>query len=262
MTEARRNPMFWPLVVILAIGAVYFVVQFFAPALQPDPTVAPTTMLLATNTTSPTRVTEVSRTSSPTETFTPTLEANFYINSFTPVAAHDCPNTDCAVLVEFPMGARLDVVEVLADGESIGGDTIWYRVRVDDGDVFVHRSFVALLHPTAGTSPTATIVRPTRTLTETATVAYDPAGTATAKAGGSFSTQPIQQPQIIVTLPPAPPTWTQRPPNTPVRIPTQRPSSFTCPQNCDGARAMGLSAQQAASCGLDRDGDGVACYGD
>ncbi len=38
--------------------------------------------------------------------------------------------------------------------------------------------------------------------------------------------------------------------------------SFTCPSNCDGAVAMGLSAAQAASCGLDRDGDGVACYGD
>lgn len=40
-------------------------------------------------------------------------------------------------------------------------------------------------------------------------------------------------------------------------------SSFTCPRNCDGAVAMGLSPQQAASCpGLDRDHDGVACYGD
>lgn len=38
--------------------------------------------------------------------------------------------------------------------------------------------------------------------------------------------------------------------------------NFQCPRNCDGARAAGLSAQQAASCGLDRDGDGVACYGD
>lgn len=40
------------------------------------------------------------------------------------------------------------------------------------------------------------------------------------------------------------------------------PSQFTCPSNCAGARAMGLSPQQAASCGLDRDHDGVACYGD
>lgn len=39
-------------------------------------------------------------------------------------------------------------------------------------------------------------------------------------------------------------------------------TSFTCPSNCTQARAMGLSASQAAACGLDRDGDGVACYGD
>jgi len=39
-------------------------------------------------------------------------------------------------------------------------------------------------------------------------------------------------------------------------------SGFTCPSNCDGAKAMGLTAQQAASCPeLDRDHDGVACYG-
>lgn len=46
--------------------------------------------------------------------------------------------------------------------------------------------------------------------------------------------------------------------------PAQQPAApgFTCPSNCDGARAMGLSAEQAATCpGLDRDNDGVACYG-
>lgn len=38
--------------------------------------------------------------------------------------------------------------------------------------------------------------------------------------------------------------------------------SFVCPSNCDEAVSRGVSAEQAASCGLDRDGDGVACYGD
>lgn len=33
------------------------------------------------------------------------------------------------------------------------------------------------------------------------------------------------------------------------------------PGNCSTAVAMGLSAQQAAAAGLDRDGDGEACYG-
>lgn len=45
--------------------------------------------------------------------------------------------------------------------------------------------------------------------------------------------------------------------------PPQQQQNFTCPSNCDGARAMGLTASQAATCpGLDRDGDGVACYDD
>jgi hypothetical protein len=39
-------------------------------------------------------------------------------------------------------------------------------------------------------------------------------------------------------------------------------NNATCPRNCDEARAMGVSASFAASCGLDRDRDGVACYGD
>lgn len=34
------------------------------------------------------------------------------------------------------------------------------------------------------------------------------------------------------------------------------------PGNCSTAVAMGLSAEQSAAAGLDRDGDGVACYGD
>lgn len=39
-------------------------------------------------------------------------------------------------------------------------------------------------------------------------------------------------------------------------------SGFVCPSNCDDARAMGLSAEQAATCpGLDRNHNGVACYG-
>jgi len=38
--------------------------------------------------------------------------------------------------------------------------------------------------------------------------------------------------------------------------------SFNCPSNCTQAREMGLSSEQAAQCGLDRDGDGQACYGD
>lgn len=61
---------------------------------------------------------------------------------------------------------------------------------------------------------------------------------------------------------------TPRPPAAPTSAPVQQQVSqpsgaaSSCPANCDEARAQGMTAQQAAACGLDRDGDGVACYGD
>lgn len=36
----------------------------------------------------------------------------------------------------------------------------------------------------------------------------------------------------------------------------------TCPANCTEAVERGFSAEEAAACGLDGDGDGLACYGD
>lgn len=45
--------------------------------------------------------------------------------------------------------------------------------------------------------------------------------------------------------------------------PVTEPTDFVCPRNCTQAVEMGLTARQAAQCPhLDRDGDGVACYGD
>lgn len=67
------------------------------------------------------------------------------------------------------------------------------------------------------------------------------------------------------------PTATRRPPTeVPIIQPTTPPIAQqqpavqpkTCPRNCDEAKKMGLSPQEAAACGLDRDHDGVACYGD
>lgn len=44
---------------------------------------------------------------------------------------------------------------------------------------------------------------------------------------------------------------------------TIRSAGVQCPANCSEAVALGWTAQQAAQCShLDRDGDGVACYGD
>lgn len=47
----------------------------------------------------------------------------------------------------------------------------------------------------------------------------------------------------------------------PIRVEPVSPFN-ACPSNCTQARAWGVSAYEAAACGLDRDGDGVACYGD
>lgn len=77
--------------------------------------------------------------------------------------------------------------------------------------------------------------------------------------------------QIVPTLRPVPTRAATRAPST--RRPTEIPTfEFTgggsggscspCPRNCTQAKAMGCSASEAAACGLDRDGDGVACYGD
>jgi hypothetical protein len=62
------------------------------------------------------------------------------------------------------------------------------------------------------------------------------------------------------------PISTPRPTRTPrptVNQSTQPQSGLSCPRNCSTAVARGMSAQDAAKCpGLDRDHDGVACYGD
>jgi hypothetical protein len=66
-----------------------------------------------------------------------------------------------------------------------------------------------------------------------------------------YSQSVTLQPPTAIPLPGAAFESTQE-----VRMPA------VCPRNCREAVAWGLSAQQAALCGLDRDNDGVACYGD
>lgn len=61
------------------------------------------------------------------------------------------------------------------------------------------------------------------------------------------------------------PQSTPRPTATRVRSQSsggQSSNTRQCPDNCTEAKEMGVSAEFAAQCGLDRDGDGVACYGD
>lgn len=77
------------------------------------------------------------------------------------------------------------------------------------------------------------------------------------QSSGQQNQQPTQVPPT--NIPPRP---TQRPqPTQPPQQPIQ--SSGARPGNCSTAVAMGLSAQDAAQWNhLDRDNDGVACYGD
>lgn len=73
-------------------------------------------------------------------------------------------------------------------------------------------------------------------------------------------------PYIIPTLPIAPPPTLRAPITGPPQTgpsqtgPSSPAQAGICPANCTEARARGLSPQQAAACGLDRDGDGQACY--
>jgi hypothetical protein len=65
----------------------------------------------------------------------------------------------------------------------------------------------------------------------------------------------------LTAVPPTPIQLVQpsQPEATPPVLP---PAQNMCPRNCTEAVAWGYTAEQAAACGLDRDGDGVACYGD
>jgi len=72
--------------------------------------------------------------------------------------------------------------------------------------------------------------------------------------GELLSLTPVQVPVI------SPPEQNSSPVEPPA-APAQ--DSFVCPRNCDEAISWGWSAQEAGRCpNLDRDKDGVACYGD
>jgi hypothetical protein len=74
---------------------------------------------------------------------------------------------------------------------------------------------------------------------------------------------PTITPIDIATNTPRPTATSRRPTNAPRITNTPRATSLPRPANCDEAVAMGYTAEQAAQWShLDRDGDGVACYGD
>ncbi len=118
-------------------------------------------------------------------------------------------------------------------GTSVSGSTLWCSVSMAGDQVgYIHSSLLvaALDAPAVDPLPVAA------SGVQVIVVPVD--------NGGTVST-PTPPPAAVSTPIPAVQT------------------SFVCPRNCAAAVAMGLSAQQAGTCpNLDRDHDGVACYGD
>lgn len=119
------------------------------------------------------------------------------------------------------------------EGFSVRGSTLWCEVSMVGNEVgYVHSSLLVF-------APDAAEVEPL-----------------------SFNISSAQTNVVPVDNSAANATTTPPPPVVSTPVPVVQ-NSFVCPSNCAGAVAMGLSPEQAATCpGLDRDRDGVACYGD
>jgi uncharacterized protein YraI len=167
----------------------------------------------------------------------PVLEQRYIAGSSTTVNIRQQPNTEAAIVTRLTFGTRINVLK--AQGS-------WYQIEHDGTKGWVLGSL------TTENPPIADVV------------------VDAAPASPIPSDVPVVMPPTQAPLPTVPPVAAsdsnsgnsgnsggssnyQGPPPS---------SSNQCARNCDEARAMGLSAQQAAACGLDRDRDGVACYGD
>lgn len=162
----------------------------------------------------------------PTHTMTPTTTPLSYeVINGNGVNARSCPELICEVIVVLAPDTVIEVIETIT-GATVSGSDVWLVFLVAGERAYTHSSLVSQI---STSTPTASPTRPSRP-------------TSTPK--GSTSSQTPAQPQQPVQA-------TQTPQQSAVR-----------PGNCSTAVAMGLNAQQAAQWShLDRDGDGVACYG-
>lgn len=144
------------------------------------------------------------------------------------VNSHACASA-CRIVGEFTAGQEIAVTGLVCNPSS---GSIWYRVY-DEGGWFGVGAGDAFISQTA--------LRVDRTMESVDGIDY---------AARYSCSAPASRP-----------------------APTARPSGgngsgggsggFTnAPGNCATAVASGMTAEQAAAAGLDRDGDGVACYGD
>jgi serine/threonine-protein kinase len=138
-------------VMLLAIvgGVIFVMSQSNNPAAAPVPatdTPAPTATATITATIEPADTTEP--TAAPSNTPDPFAEpVTFYVLGVANVRACTTNTPDCPVLTQFEQPASLQVVGTV-DGEPFEGETLWYRVQLDDGqEVFVHSSALSEIPP-------------------------------------------------------------------------------------------------------------------
>lgn len=141
------------------------------------------------------------------------------------INVRECPGTTCSIVGTVRQGTRL-TVNGRADGEAVNsGNRVWYQVQYGDETAFVYSSLLTDRAPAPAAPTTAPQVQQ--------------------NAPPAAPEQPAQS--VQPTQPPPPPA---------------APAGAR-PKNCATAVAMGLNAVQAAQWShLDRDKDGVACYGD
>lgn len=185
-------------------------------------------------------------------TFTPTkvTESPRYTSTPSPVPyiivgqianLRSCPETSCDVIVQAFNGDKIGILDNNINGENILSGTRWVRGVFNGEIVYLHSDLVVL----ESDMPTVTIngtVTPTR-------------------RGPRIIATPTTRPTFGFSSQQAVPTATRT--LIPTHITTSSNSTSSRPRNCSTAVAMGLSAQEAGQYShLDRDNDGVACYGD
>lgn len=210
--------------------------QVTTVSITPEASNTPLPMLSPTKTTTriPTRIPTQTSTRRPTQapTRTPVQNAAEVITiadrdywTTNSINVRECPSTSCDTVGRVNQGTRL-TVNGRAEGEAVtGSNRVWYRVQYGGGTAYVYSGLMSNQAPSV--PPTAV-----------------PQVQQSAPVQPEQPAQPVQP-----TQPPPPP-----PPPAP---------AGGRPGNCATAVAMGLSAVQAAQWShLDRDKDGVACYGD
>lgn len=135
-----------------------------------------------------------------------------------------CPRVDCDTVLVY-QSEVLELRGVVSQGQFLEGSSVWFQVARGDEIIFIHENSI--------TFRDATPIVPTVDWRQEVQPVYY--GDETNSGGSNVS----------------------RGSNN-----SSSGSTNNIPANCDEARAMGLSAQEAARAGLDRDRDGVACYGD